>query len=360
MNTREIKATFEIVTPMFVGDGDQEARIIRPQSFKAELLFWWRALHYAGYVEEAKGDQLKALEAMYEDELKLFGSAKRQAAFLLSVNAEENDILPVGNVLLNTGKSAEPPFESGKTNSNAVQDGTRYLGYGVLQSVTKKKQKDQGYVTTNIEYYGGQLIRPCFAPGGTFRIRLVLRPKSGAEALVPSFINALKIMGLLGGLGSRKRRGFGSIAMTGMMIGAKLQETLKESGLTVEDFVAPSDKASYQASLKSLIGKPMFKRKDFLLSAFCADTDLRLWASPQTSAMEALEAIGAEFQQYRGWGFGHPPKVAGVASRKNFETDHHWFKKTNGFTDWKSGRPNTIPERAIFGLPWLPPRCDFF
>lgn len=40
-----ITATFEIVTPMFLGDADQKATSIRPTAIKGALRFWWRALN---------------------------------------------------------------------------------------------------------------------------------------------------------------------------------------------------------------------------------------------------------------------------------------------------------------------------
>ena len=317
MDKRCIEATFEIVTPMFLGDGDQEARIIRPQSFKAELLFWWRALHYAGYVERAEGNnQTAALTEMHKDETLLFGGAKAQAAFLLRVEHSTFTPVPSGQTLAGSGP------------------GCGYLGFGLM---------DQHRVLT----------RSCVPAEGKFEIELIFRPMFRNRVLVASLVRSLKLTGLVGALGSRKRRGFGSIAMMKMTISAGLKTFLAELDKAVEDLAAPSDKASYEKCLGVLISKPLCKRKDFLLSAFSADTDLCVWASPRNTAMEALEAIGSEFQKYRGWGFGDPPKVAGVPSRKNFEADHDWYRKVNLYAgkDWDRRTNKNIPERAIFGLP---------
>jgi len=40
---QEIKATYKIVTPMFLGGADHEEEI-RVPSIKGALRFWWRAL----------------------------------------------------------------------------------------------------------------------------------------------------------------------------------------------------------------------------------------------------------------------------------------------------------------------------
>jgi CRISPR-associated protein Cmr1 len=306
MGMREIKAEFEIITPMFLGEADQCAVSIRPQSIKGELAFWWRALHYAGYVDK----HTEALKAMHKDEQSLFGSTGGQAAFLLSVTHDD---------LTKLNKSAELP------DANA---GCCYLGYGVMET-------------------NGKLIRSCFKQGGKFSLRILFRPQFfknedghpiDRQELIAGLIKSLKIMGLLGGLGSRKRRGYGSIAMTKMTV----------EGLEgVERFDAPTDCASYTELLQSLIGTAAQVGTNFPLSAFAKETELRIWSTSETSAMAALEAIGAEFQHYRGWGFDNPPKVAGKPSRKNFSGDHSWFK--NG--RWTTRTGNTIPERAIFGLP---------
>lgn len=363
MNAPQIKADFLIVTPMFLGEADQAAKSIRPQSIKGELAFWWRALHYAGYVaneeKKEKKERLDPLKTMHNDEMLLFGGAKRQAAFLLSVNGQKTVTRDSKNILLTDGNTSPRILQKPeRSHPNLVGPGIRYLGFGVIHGATQRKPGENEYRLDTIIHCAGELIRPCFAPGGTFSIRLVLRRNSGAKALIPGLINALKIMGLLGGLGSRTRRGFGSIAMTGMTV----------EGLEAEPFVPPNDRTSYTEALKKLINVSTTPDTDFQLSAFASDTDLRIWKEPKRFALDALEAIGVEFQQYRGWGFGNPPKVAGVPSRMNFGPDHNWFKSAKTIIEetgknirkpdnWKMRvdpealEANSIPERAIFGLP---------
>jgi CRISPR-associated protein Cmr1 len=259
MGKREIIADFEIITPMFLGEADQCAVSIRPQSIKGELAFWWRALHYAEYVDKSLKDNSDPLAAMHRDEQLLFGSTGGQAAFLLSVTHGD---------LTKLNKSAMLP------GANA---GCRYLGYGVMET-------------------NGNLIRSCFKQGKTFSIGILLRPqffkdKDGhpidRQELIAGLIKSLKIMGLLGGLGSRKRRGYGSIAMTKMTV-----EGLEEG----EPFDAPTDCASYTNLLKNLIGTTAQGGTSFPLSAFAKETELRIWSKSEASAMAALEAIGAEFK----------------------------------------------------------------
>lgn len=71
-----IQATYRIVTPMFIGDAEQNATGIAPQSVKGALRFWWRALMWG---EIRSQDQFntdeKALRELHEQEAKLFGIA---------------------------------------------------------------------------------------------------------------------------------------------------------------------------------------------------------------------------------------------------------------------------------------------
>jgi CRISPR-associated protein Cmr1 len=352
MNTREITATFEIVTPMFLGDGDQEARIIRPQSFKAELLFWWRALHFAGYVGASEpNDHDAALDAMHSDETLLFGGADGQAAFLIRVEHEKLKILDKGKVLLKSGGCAPGALEdkSQHTNRDAVGPSIRYLGYGVMKSMSSKinpelgkTDPDRGWREDNIESYAGELIRSAIAPGQCFCVKIIFRTasrngdKARLEVLLPQLLDALQVTGLLGGLGSRKRRGFGSMALLSLVHGGELLKSPLEQRQAYEDCLS--------GKLKGRFKKP---GKLFPLSAFADDSQLRLGGS-SVSAMDAMLAIGKEFQEYRGWGFGTDPKVNGVPSRKNFTADHNWFKLGHARP---AASPSTQPERAMFGLP---------
>jgi len=72
---KEIKAIYRIVTPMFIGGANQDPSDgIRPPSFKGALRFWWRALNWGKFYHECR-DKKKALQALHQEELRLFGSA---------------------------------------------------------------------------------------------------------------------------------------------------------------------------------------------------------------------------------------------------------------------------------------------
>lgn len=71
-----VTATFEIVTPMFLGNSDQKATAIRPTSIKGALRFWWRAMN---------GDL--SLTELAKKEARLFGSTDGGGVFSLVVSS---------------------------------------------------------------------------------------------------------------------------------------------------------------------------------------------------------------------------------------------------------------------------------
>jgi CRISPR-associated protein Cmr1 len=324
MNALQIKADFLIVTPMFLGEADQAAKSIRPQSIKGELAFWWRALHYAGYVANVTEEKPDPLETMHNDETLLFGGAKRQAAFLLSV---QHGFLPT--------------LEKGRTLTGAGV-GCGYLGYGVMDPQR-------------------ELTRNCFDQGGEFSLKILFRPQFFKDrdgnlidrsALVTGLINALKIMGLLGGLGSRKRRGFGSLSMTAL-------DVFGEPYLPQVQTVG-----QYQDCIRAIIGEcvpsGVEDGENFPLSAFSKVSHLRVTKKGFARPLECQNDAGEAFRLYRAWGKGgFLDQHRTIDSLKNFEPDHHWFKhegKLDDHAEWadRSGfvlDEAHLPERANFGLP---------
>jgi CRISPR/Cas system CMR-associated protein Cmr1 (group 7 of RAMP superfamily) len=78
MNT--LLASFEIVTPMFLGGADPKTpQGIRPASVKGALRFWWRALNWARVAALHSSDQNAALRQLHQEEGWLFGQSRRAA-----------------------------------------------------------------------------------------------------------------------------------------------------------------------------------------------------------------------------------------------------------------------------------------
>ncbi|BBL80791.1 hypothetical protein RxyAA322_26450 [Rubrobacter xylanophilus] len=163
----KIEATFRVVTPMFMSGADQSKAELRLPSIKGALRFWWRALAWGRY-----GD----LEKIREEEARLFGSTDEgQSKVLMRLTAAEN----LESFL---GKQ-----EAKKWGPNTWQG---YVGYGL---VDKKLRPTRDYIK----------------PGFTFSLIISARDRRALEEMEAP----LKALGLLGGLGGRSRKSWGSLTL---------------------------------------------------------------------------------------------------------------------------------------------------
>ena len=233
MSLTSFTVTYRVVTPMFLGGAEptQEAELRLP-SFKGALRFWWRALMW----KEVKNleDNLKDLR---QREANLFGSS----------DAGQSKVLMQLNTALTSKNTMGARWER-----NSWE---QYTGYGL---------RDKG--------------ERCFIPTGQeWIVKLNLRkcePTQSAQVLA-----ALKLLGLVGGLGSRSRKGWGSVTL------------VKFDGA---DWQCPSDALSWRRTVESLIPSNCPRE-----APFTAFTQNSRWANGpiQTSAASAQEWLGRRYQE---------------------------------------------------------------
>lgn len=289
-----ITAEYKLSTPMFLGDAFQEAdaTVLRNASIKGALRFWWRALNWGRLLASHGGDQAAALKALHQREGELFGRAsdnKNSAQSLVQISSELE-----GSTLVASG--AQP------------QNLIYLLGQGLYSHNDKGPAGKKG------------TQRP-YLSGGRLTLEVRLKPQASPDD-VASVRQALTALGLFGGLGSRARKGFGSLALQ-WLEQAGVRETLSdlaavEAFVRKLDFSAPSD-----APLTALT------------------TDSRLEAVPCSgSPLQALALIGQQLQLYR------DGTVVGHERQSNFRGDRKLALR--------AARGETIaelPRRAVFGLP---------
>ncbi len=297
---QKITATFEVVTPLFLGGADPASTVeLRPPSIKGALRFWWRALAWG----RCGGD----LKDIHVQEARLFGAAGAesteeargstgQASFLLRVHSIDGaKRIPVGQVLEQRGRPVGP--------------GMRYFGYGLMGAFGEKQ---------------GKLERPCLSARLRFSVDLVSQ-----QPLDPEIINALKAMGLLGGIGSRARRGYGSLSLTSL------------GGDAIGAWPPPATGDDYVRELRAIIGADALKAEEPPYTAFSRFSRIVV-TSEDDDPLVLLDDIGRQMQRYRSW--GHRGEVNREPSEQNFTDDHDWFR--NGSSP-RVGHPR----RVIFGLP---------
>lgn len=303
MNRSTLTAKFRIVTPMFCAGADQAQAELRIPSIKGALRFWWRALQW----DKVGGD----IKKLHEQEAALFGSSKGgQSRVLIRIKqGTDRKPMPNGKVLSQKGDRF---LEPQRPETNIVGEGARYLGYGVMEAFGNRNKNTQP----------GQLTRPCYpCPLEDIIVSFNCRDAETAKAIQPAII----AFGLFGGLGSKSRKGYGSVTLTELKIGDQTVELPSP-----EVFIRQIQNG------KSLPAWTAFSEKSqFVL----------LLGNPNESPLELLNRIGRDLVFFRSW--GRNGKVFGGNSERRFQSDHALM---DGVIN-HNGTPSTHPERIAFGLP---------
>ncbi|MCX8000649.1 MAG: type III-B CRISPR module RAMP protein Cmr1, partial [Leptospiraceae bacterium] len=155
---------FEILTPMFLGGENKQAEL-RVPSLKGVLRYFWRALHGNLTIKD-----------LYEKETEIFGGGGKNARkSQVRIKIQRNDLKSSSNDL----PSHPVPVKNFPINI------LKYLCYGT--------------------YKNNILHRSYFPEDKTFEVQFTYPDKFQKEIEL-----ALKVLSLLGGLGSRSRNGFGA------------------------------------------------------------------------------------------------------------------------------------------------------
>jgi CRISPR-associated protein Cmr1 len=230
-----LKARFRIVTPMFISGADQTKAELRVPSIKGALRFWWRALSF----ERCGGD----LKRLCSNEAQLFGSSDKgigQSKVLMRLNEQRLS------------------FEVQQKWPPNTWEG--YVGYGLIEST------------------GGD-HRQFIKPGSTFLLELALT-RSLSKKEVNSLHDAIITLGLIGGLGGRSRKGWGSVVL----------ERLE--GLAV-DWAAPSNEDDLRRELNRLLGSG--ERRDPVFTAVSSTAAYEL-GPVQRSACDAHRFLAETYR----------------------------------------------------------------
>ncbi len=272
----KVRANFRITTPMFLGGADnQNTAELRPTSVKGALRFWFRAINYGEYQDYKK---------VKKAESDLFGSTNTQSSFFLKLNSEAIKV--------------ETNEEKIRSLFAALE--IAYLGYGLFQRSRRQ-----------------QFYRPYLIPGQTFTVELLLKPKSKNQLAYENLIKATKALGLFGGLGSRSRRGFGSVTLDSIYVDDK------------ECWVAPNSKEELRNAFKDFYLDLELSRNIPEYTAFSSD-NRTIILDEFSDYKEALKNVGRAMMDFR----------------RDCNED------TDIVLDAIGGRNiDKHPERVVFGLP---------
>ena len=296
-----IEATYMVTTPLFCSGSRPDQPELRLPSFKGVLRFWWRALAWSRH----RGD----LAAIRQEEDALLGSAgggQSRLSMRLVAPAHPN-VIAAGEVLKVPGQ--------GRT----VGEGARYLGYGVMAAFTRR---DSGTLA-------GQLTRACRAAPFEFTVRM--RGRALSDEQNQSVQDALIALGTLGSMGSKSRKGYGSLSLSSLMVNG---EEKLPTAATV------SDLADLIGGLPRANGGTGFPE----YTALSSESRHVLASSVHREPLELLNLVGRELVRYRSW--GRNGKILGddIYSERRFKDDHDLMKRPPQDRD-------AYPRRVAFGLP---------
>ena len=299
-----LTALYKITTPMFLGGEGQQAddQQFRNASFKGALRFWWRALNWGRVLKEAGGDGATALKALHDEEGALFGLAsdgKHSCQSVVQITST------LSGISLMRPKEGEQPL--GKL--------AYLLGLGLWSNNDKGPAGHLGVQRGYLK--AGAMLEVHFQ----FSSRR-FSPQAREEQ-IRQVQQAATAFGVFGAIGSRARKGFGSLALQSMR-GADGQQHAIAGAQDVRKFI---DSLDFSAP------------KDAPFSAFTAATRIDI-SEKGSDALKLLESVSNQLHAYRDGTVGREQRL------NNFSHDRVLARAA------QEGKViDTLPRRAIFGLP---------
>jgi len=235
-----IKFECESITPMFMYGADGSTPELRPASIKGVLRFWWRAIHGNLGLEELHG--------LHGREGEIFGSTKRRSNASLRITTNEKSI-----------KSFQALIKE-------VEDfnGIKYNFYPIFM------KKDEDYFAS-------------------FTFELIV--SSYNHKALEEAIDALIYLNFFGAIGSRGRRGAGSIKVTVKENTNKLFQEKLNLLNTNEIRTTQEFKNTLEQLMQNI--KP---HSSPTYTTFCKQLYI---FNPQKDWKSALEKIAANFKDFR-------------------------------------------------------------
>ncbi len=296
MAIKILKCNFQLVTPCFLSDDSENcSNMIRPPAIKGALRFWWRALHWAPLLDkQEKKDNDKALQQLHREECELFGASGGDSC------GGKSKI----RLKLRCDNIKRYKFNHSK------QHGLQYLAGLGLSST-------DGFLRA--------AISPIY-----FSLHLIMDGLNNKQTR--QLEQALLAFGLFGGLGSRSRKGYGSIALQSVD-GQEFIQVPKN----LTDYRQATDE--FKISLDQL---PPF-------TAFSNFSRIELLQRFGNDPLSVLNKLGEIMAIYRGYGYRKNDGNYYVMDQKaeqNFFDDKELIVSAIN-----NGHLNNLPRRVVFGLP---------
>lgn len=344
-------AELELVTPAFIGGAiDHTPHGIDPKSIKSALRYWWRALNSSHISHLATADHAPLLAELHREEMRLFGEAGKE-------NGGQGQGM-VQVVLRPSPAKSQPNLPGATAPLPSLPPGITYLlGQGLYDH--------KAGVTR-------QALAPC-----CFQLEIILfHPASPASTGkdIDAVLKALLAFGMLGGLGSRQNRGFGSVALRNLSLLSPATTQFKLPAI-------PSNSDQYLDLVRTLFSStasaasalpllPAFSQHARYLVLVPENGEIDVPALKKDGQIsgrrkvktpnewQLLAAVGEQFMLERSWGhYDRDRKLhytnGRMEAEQNYQSDHHLIKAALGDRNYTEESRNSIPLRSIYGLPYF-------
>ena len=344
-----LSARYKVVTPLMVG-GANHAPGFRVASYANMVRWWWRFLALGRYGDAAIASFWEAV--MFGWHAKPFG--QKRATFSLKSQV-------VG----------PPDGWSSVPDDWKAWSGVQYLtaqGFkdGRFPTVIKRFEVEIGLAEPETGPFVWFLAEQNEGDGKRFLAARLEAWATESTTTRDALIDAVALIGLIGGLGARSRRGFGALAIEALDGDPRVDPARVQMGI-------PQDVASYKAMIAACLGTARFAGEP-PYTALSDRTRINICATRSGNSIDLMNEIGWAFQIYRSWGQrtdrddptkGHrhefrTPGVrprtlhAGTAKagwyRPEFAADHNDFYAKGFPSENGQGKP-VVDNRSVFGLP---------
>ena len=262
-----ITFTCEVVTPMFVAGADGKKPELRAPSIKGVLRFWWRAMHGHLPIDDIKIPDDEVQKGLRSQETEIFGGGGENARrSQVTIRIKQRDLLRDECSLWE-----EIPHDPRKNKNGEPYNVPKSEVAGIHYLLYSAFMNERGY----------------FKAGSIFELSLDSRDLHSLKEA----INAFSALVYFGGLGSRTRRGAGSIFIKKIECSAisVLSETLK-----IFDTRSISNRDDLVSRLHTIFGSTSTKGKYSTLNG------AKIYVFDHLDNWEkALETLGKPFKDYR-------------------------------------------------------------
>jgi len=295
----EVTLELETVTPLFIAGGDQrniENEGLRAPSLRGLLRWWFRAI--TGGVKFSLGDL--NLKSIKEEEERIWGTTERQSR--ISVNT-----FPVSLRLLTF---------------HTKERGIRYLSYGVYE-------------------------RKYIDLGSQFKIHILFRHSISNEDR-KKVIATLWLLLNLGNVGSKSRKGFGSLRITRDVTMDEIEFKNVDNLEELEEYLRNNIERCLRA-----FGWNGSRPRNGSLPQYSVIAPhfwkMKILDNTYSSAIDAINYIGERIREYRE-DRSNPSAEHTRRTRKG--TFSYWVTKDYGTVkSIYTKSPPSTPQGSIFGLP---------